>query len=748
MLILDSISATFVSIGIWIVSGIYKFAAFAFQIFLLLADGSLLNEIDYETIVKNFYLVIGVIMLFILAFSMLKGMVNPDDSKQGTSTVKKVIVNLITSTIIMAILPTIFSFAFDFQKAFLYDYNPIGNFFGYGSVDSGTSNNSEIDNSIKTGAYQITNGVFTAFFYPGDGNYSIKSDKKFDYDGETKEYTLGDVQGFVDETGKFGLYTNFSKKADEGYIEFNFLLSLIASIILIYVAVSFCFDMAIRLVKLVLYQIIAPIPIFFRVMPDGKLSGTFNNWVKITLTCYMEVYIRIFVFYFCIYLCKAILAAGFFNSLSGYGFLVSTLAKAFVLMGIITFMRQAPKIISEVTGLDSGNMKLGIKEKLAAGGAFTAGAVVGGGITTGVQNLVNGGKNAINKYQQNIKAGKGKLESVWGASKTAIGGIGSTAAGFISGGVRSGKNGLNAKSFSDMKGAASSGASAAVNARDKRATYKANHEDNLVGVVKGHAKDAIRTAGEWAGIGVVSSAEAGYFESAANAFDSAHSKMESAYKGKPEHNSIKEDIARLNGEYSQINQQIAGLDFLGQLTEQQREMINTVKERNIEKYDFPDTLSREQREVLKNLVQRKIDVANQKDYKDTYKAEHEAKEMAKKMSMQMVAIQDLINAKTRYFDISESIFTDKLYSILKDSQGKGLADGSEHVKNLVTKIQQNQTLSINDFKDANGNVLINMNTLESFADKAGIAAKDLSAAKQVEISHAKALKDEKKGEKK
>lgn len=491
------------SAGIWIVSGIYKVAAFAFEIFLVLADGSLLTSINYKDIIENFYLVIGIIMLFIIAFSMLKGMVNPDDQKQGTSNVKKIIVNLITSAIMMAILSTVFTFAFDFQKSFINDSNPIGKFFGYGSLDNGISESNGID-SVKIGAYQLTNGVFTAFLNVNldecpeseDGKVDISACQSQILDNSENKYFSG-VMNEVENTGNFGLYTKFAGAVNDGTMEFNFLLSLIGGLILIYVAVSFCFDMAIRLVKLVLYQMIAPIPIFFRIIPEGKLNGTFNQWIKVTLTCYLEVYVRIFVFYFSVYLCKEIIASEFFSNLTAEGFWLSLFSKAFVLMGIITFMKQAPKLIAEVTGLDSGNMKLGIREKLAAGGAFTVGAVAGGALTAGARNLTNAGANIRNKYSENRNAGKGKITSAFGSLGTAARGVGSVVAGTLSGGARSGKAGWGAKSGADMKNAASKGAVGATDARNKRANYKAAHGGTTGGAIIGHIRDFGVSAGNY-----------------------------------------------------------------------------------------------------------------------------------------------------------------------------------------------------------------------------------------------------------
>lgn len=406
MLISGILSDGLIKILVWVVTGIYKIAAGAFEVFMILASGQIISEDSYKVMLENVYVILGVIMLFIVAFSLLQMMINPDDQKKGASSIKKVIINLITSAIIMAVLPTVFTFAYDFQNSFINEYNVIGRFFGYGNLGSSPIDDENRD-VIKTGSYQLVNGVFTAFF---NVNPDACIDKKIIVeDNETmqscqKEYYADEPQTFehigcnsendtdksckhsfagtiqeVSYTGKFGYYNDFSKEVDDGNIDFNFIMCLIAGFILIYVGISFCFDMAVRLIKLVFYQLIAPIPIFFRVIPEGKLSGTFKQWAKVTLTCYLEVYIRIFVVYFCIYLCKKILDSHFItDTIWTYGGFPAIFATAFMLMGIVIFMKQAPKLISEITGLDSGNMKLGIKDKLKEGGFFAAANAVGG----------------------------------------------------------------------------------------------------------------------------------------------------------------------------------------------------------------------------------------------------------------------------------------------------------------------------------------------------------------------------------
>lgn len=507
------------SIGLWIVTGIYHVVAYAFKIFLILASGELISAESYKLLIENFYVIIGVIMLFFLAFALLRGMVNPDDKKQGTETVKKVVINLITSSIMLIVLPSVFSFLFDFQDAVIVNQNVIGRFFGYGGSETNNVNTEQNTQfkQIEYGANQITNGVFTAFFNVNYDDYCVKQNHasgnsmmealescqdSITVNGNTFKETIQKV----DQTASFGSYVDFADEAADHKIDFNFLLGLIGGLLLIYVAVSFCFDMAVRLVKLVFYQLIAPVPIFMRIIPEGKFNGVFGNWLKVTLTCYFEVYVRILIFYFCVYLCNAIKTSSFLSGiLEDAGPFTWLLTKAFIFMGLITFMKQAPKLISDVTGLNSGNMKLGIRDKLAAGGAFTVGAVAGGGITTLARNAVSAGRATWNKYKQ----GKEQKLSTTAAIRSSIGtgfkGIGSVLAGTVSGAARGLHGGWSAKSETDMRKAAGSAAKGAGDAKDRRAAYKARHGGTVGGAIGGHVEDLGYNISRWAGIGNVDS---------------------------------------------------------------------------------------------------------------------------------------------------------------------------------------------------------------------------------------------------
>ena len=145
------------------------------------------------------------------------------------------------------------------------------------------------------------------------------------------------------------------------------------------------------------------------------------------------------------------------------------------------FMRQAPKLLSDLFGFGDGDMKLGIRDKLKSSGAFAAGAAIGAG-TTGLVRY------AVSADQQVKKAPKDKKFSA------AVRGFGSAAAGAASGFTKGAWYAKGAGSGKDMKNALNKAADETVENRNKREAYKIAHP-GVGGVVKGHIADTARNVG-------------------------------------------------------------------------------------------------------------------------------------------------------------------------------------------------------------------------------------------------------------
>ncbi len=572
-----------VSLLLLIDATLYSAFSKLFSLYVELASARIFDINDFDNLIHNFYLLIGVVALFLISYLLLKNMVSADD-KSSSKEILDMIKRFIVAMVLVPLVPVFFDFLYDFQNSLLSNQtitklmlgngdistsgnvvelqdengNPIygedckatsleeakqsctpltsavdmnsnellkdyGNqaayyiLSGFISPEDGINaedietNASEyfnlghnikwagiacaIGGGIATAAVVVlevatspATGFATLAAVPGTvasfggailGACGIAAGSSLLIDGvgyliDYEHYTWKMAELEMITTGDFSRITSFAENITGGELHYTPIISTIGAIFLLYMMFSFCLDLGVRAVKLIFFQLMAPICFLISVIPKKK--DLLNNWFKLVLTTWLEVFVRIF----CV--CGVVL----FISMLDYDSLTSkfsTFATAILILGIVTFAKQLPKLFSQVTGIDSGNMKLGIKEKLAEGGAFTAGAIIGGGATAFTKNLANKWGNKENWKDKN---GNVTARSIF---KNVGSGLLSAGVGTASAQFRGGKAGLNAKSFTDMKKAASKGATDAVNARDKRANYKAAHGGNVVGAMMGHMKD-------------------------------------------------------------------------------------------------------------------------------------------------------------------------------------------------------------------------------------------------------------------
>lgn len=513
---MEAIVEFFQGFLIWIVALVYNLVAYLFEIFTVLANTNIFKEHHYTAIMEKIYVILGVIMLFIMAYNFLMLVVDPDKNKSG-ATVEKLLKNIVTSFILIVVTPSLFTFAFDVQAAFIKS-DIINNFF-----NSTNAGNYDPNKTVKEGGIQMAATVFESFFVAegaiseaGDksalnssegGVYTYKdgSGKTVTVDcSEEEECNLAEVKEGVKHGIGFGAYKAFAlnvagSKYSKWAVDFSWLISLVAGIYLAWVILSFCFDLAVRVVKLAFMQIIAPIAITARIIPDNDV---FKNWWKQTLQTYTSVFIRIFIMHLGIYLIRIVHDMDFFqNNCDGCSWGVTLLGNAFIIMGVITFMKAASSLIDQIFGL-GGDIKLGLndmKDRLKGGGAFAAGAALGSGATSMTRNATHAVKNV-----KNAKGG-------WGKAAAVMRGIGSTATGAVTGAARGVKQGNKAGSWSEMVSASQNATNQTIEKRDNRESYRAAHglrdkNGNVIpfvggiGSIGGHISDAAQGVVKWAGI--------------------------------------------------------------------------------------------------------------------------------------------------------------------------------------------------------------------------------------------------------
>lgn len=457
-LIRGGIAGFFTTIFTWIFlfidTIIYYGVSLAYRVFIALASARLFgsDETFFRTLTEKVYVVIGVVALFLVAYALLVAIINPDNANKGDKSLGKLFPNIALAIVGIAIVPTVFNWAYKAQDLILCN-NVIQKLM--------LENDDDSVNAYANAGAKMATTLFQSFFHATDGNNPSTINS-------SSGVTLASAYEQAESGSPFTIFLGFTDSVVDNKIEYIMLFSTVAGAFACYVLIVFCFDMAVRLFKLAYLQVIAPLPILTIIIPGQK--KVFQNWLKKSVSCFIEVFVRIFCLVFVVILVNNLptlfgdLWMGSCASPSG---IVRLLVYAFIVVGLFGFLKQAPKLISDVTGMDSKGFKLGIKDKLAESGVFQAVGAVGGGLTAGVRNFA------------------------------ATGNVLSAAAGLASGVGRGFKAGKDAKSFTDARNAAGKAADAAVVARYKRAGYKADHGGTFTGAMFGHLNDTKNQFVDW-----------------------------------------------------------------------------------------------------------------------------------------------------------------------------------------------------------------------------------------------------------
>lgn len=321
----------------------------------------------FDAIIHKIYLVLSIFMLFKLTISFLSYLVNPEKMNDKENGVGKVITRVILVLIMLLILPSGFELLVKVQNALLPSLPRV--ILGV-STYSANGNNDLADNMDSEGNY-ISWQVYQAFFYPNSSCPNvIEPDSFLDRNGiNNVEEATANINVRCDDNTKIYLY------------DYRPGISFLAGGFMAYVMLGICITVAVRMFKLLILQMIAPIPVISYIDPKSSKDGAFKSWTKALTETWLELFIQLGILYLIIAIVDVLLKGGVFQEtvtyLNGKTASRGLFFLVFVIMGLFMFAKQAPKFI-----IDS----LGIKSKgtfakamgLAATAIKTPGAVIAG----------------------------------------------------------------------------------------------------------------------------------------------------------------------------------------------------------------------------------------------------------------------------------------------------------------------------------------------------------------------------------
>ena len=399
-------------ISFFLDSLLVKYIGIFFVYFSKIISGTIFSEKMITGVMNRLYVFIGIFVFFKLSMLLIKYISTPElvsDSKIGVNSLIK---RVIFGFGLILLTPFIFRTAMNLQKAILDDQIIEKVLLSQEDYLIAVANKDRVGNLIGM-------NILQGFWSP---NNSEKSNSK-----SVRNYNKAVDEADPSVVGWPSI--NSGRVLGLGEYDYNYfpILSTVALGYTLYIAVKFCIDVALRGFKLGFLQMMAPIAIV-DYMVYGKDDGTFKNWLKLCKGTYLMLFVRVISLWFVVFVTTLMQKKGtdslLYQPKNGQ---VDYLLRAIIIIALLAFMMELPKLLSEVFGLDlegdatvKGLMKSvtgGIKTVAGAGLAM-GGAAIGGafgaaqGLSKGLAN--NDPKQVLGALGGNaggiMKAGLGQTK--------------------------------------------------------------------------------------------------------------------------------------------------------------------------------------------------------------------------------------------------------------------------------------------------------------------------------------------------
>jgi hypothetical protein len=262
---------------------------------------------------------------------------------------------------------------------------------------------------IKENAKKFANTIFVSLMLGGNSNENLSTSAKNAVDRVLDGASINLLSPYATDSG------------------FNYLpfISFIVGVLVCYYFLVFAIELGIRMVKLLVLQILAPIPIIMSIDPTQK--DKLKKFGKLYSGIYLSVFIRIFTVYLAFAAISLIgnVLGNISETSSGTSWLVHIL----LIIAIFKATKELPKLIEDALGMklglgDAGKGFGAVLKGTIAGTAGLVGGAIAGGITGGAGGALGGAFTGLTTGVTKGAAAKNAV-GVIGASTGAIkGGFG------------------------------------------------------------------------------------------------------------------------------------------------------------------------------------------------------------------------------------------------------------------------------------------------------------------------------------
>ena len=365
----------------WLGKIIYGFIPTVYNLLVDIAETSVFNETIFEEFSKRIFALLGVFMLFKVSFSIFTYIVNPDDFLDKSKGFSKIISNIVITLVLLVFTPFIFKQAMEIQRIVLRD-NVIGKIFSTSAINS--VSNADPGNIM---AYE----TLKAFYYFDVDRYPECEDILEEDNNTECEEKIGNKYSalkknlqFSHNTQSVNIYMdidnlNITDKDGNYVMTYLPVISTLCGGVIVLLLIVFCFDVAVRSIKLGFLQMLSPVPIISRIDPK-KGKDMFEKWVKTCINTYLDLFIRLLAIYFAVFVITQVVQSKFTDAVTGQTADVNAFVKVFIILGALLFAKQLPKLIEDITGVKmDGKFTLNPLKKLnTVPGIEKAASTIGG----------------------------------------------------------------------------------------------------------------------------------------------------------------------------------------------------------------------------------------------------------------------------------------------------------------------------------------------------------------------------------
>lgn len=375
-----SISNAFRTFLLQICELLYLLMIFCYNAFEKLGNAEILTDSQVTAIYGRIGLILGLFMVFRIAFAGISYLINPDAMSDKKNGIGGIIKKIVISIVLLGITPSLFRTAYQVQRIIIRE-NIIAKIIVGGSSTSENAGN-DLSKYLFLTFYTVNEEV-NATGAAACPEYSVienNFENNFKY-----TYNCINLTSEVDDTNsKDGKNTAYT-------IKFDGILAVMAGILMLWTIFTFTISAGIRVLKLAYLQMIAPIPIMAYVIPGGE--ETLKKWGKQCASTYADFFLRVAMIYFVAYIFEILSQTDTTIFKDSLGNTTPTEYKYLIIAMIISmfyFIKKLPDLIKEIFP-NFGGGDFSFKDSLGilkGAATFGTGVAVGGiaGMASGIKN--------------------------------------------------------------------------------------------------------------------------------------------------------------------------------------------------------------------------------------------------------------------------------------------------------------------------------------------------------------------------